>query len=79
MQRQGKSFKTPKEFPLPRYNPVSHTGELTGGLTAAAVAAAYSVEHTACPDKPTAKTDDHVPSVCYQTHTDKNNKKKRLG
>lgn len=43
---------------------------------AAAAAVAYSVEHTACPDKPTTKTDDHVPSVCYQTHTDKNKKKK---
>lgn len=37
------------------------------------VAMAYSVKRTACLDKATAKTDDHMLSACYyQTRTEKN-------
>lgn len=57
---------------------VNHTGDFTNSsdwweVVMADRATAYSVKRTACLDKPTAKTEDHVLSACYyQTHTEKN-------
>lgn len=65
--RRWKSLRNPNEFLAPPrrcWQPRGRDQLVCGAF----------MEHTACLDKPTAKTDDHVFSVCYETHTDKNKK-----